>query len=692
MPLTTRSIRSIGSWAGISSALLLTVPVAAAGTVPAVALQDVVVRSQRLVPVGEVTSASEGTVPTEQLESRPILRPAEILEAIPGLVVTQHSGDGKANQYFLRGFNLDHGTDFASRVDGIPVNMPTHAHGQGYSDLNFLIPELVDHVEYRKGTYYPEEGNFSAAGSADVEYRRRLDAPFVSLAAGQGGYSRAVAAAAPAVGDGTLLTAAEYMHNDGPWELPEAYRKLAALLRYGVGDPSTGHGVEAQAYDAHWRASDQIPLRAVVAGLIGRFGAVDPTDGGATRRYALSADWWGPAGGGRVKTNAYAIDYRLELVSNFTYYLDPSHGDQFEQSDARRVWGADVEYVRPSGLLGHAAELSLGSQFRFDDISPVGLYRTEQGVRYATLREDRVRQSSTSLYAGERIHWTAWLRSDLGIRADRFTFRVQSNLPLNSGAAAATIASPKLSIAFGPWAGTEYFLNLGDGFHSNDARGTTTRVDPADGRTPVAAVRPLVRAVGAEAGMRSAVVSGLQLALSWWTLRLDSELVYSGDGGTTEPSRASRRTGVELGLNYTPREWLAADADLAWTRARYLAADPAGDRIPNALQVVASVGVTVKRASGWFGSARLRYFGPAPLVSDDSVRSDATALVNLSVGYHVSSATSVVASVFNLLDRTANDISYFYASRLRGEGAPIDDIHFHPLEPRTLRCSLTTRF
>ena len=693
--MSLRSTRSPLLQCGAFVAFAVTplwVPSLVTAGVPAINLEEIVVHAQRLELIGEVVSASQGTVLAEQIENRPILRPGEVLEAIPGLVVTQHSGDGKANQYFLRGFNLDHGTDFATRVDGMPVNMPTHAHGQGYTDLNFLIPELVDHVEYRKGTYYAEEGNFSAAGSADVHYRKRLDAPFLELSVGQDHFDRIVAGASPIVADGTLLMAAEYFHNDGPWDLPEGYQKLGGLLKFSHGDAEHGYGVEAQGYDGHWRSTDQIPLRAVTAGLIDRFGAIDPTDRGRTHRYSVSGDWRAPLAGGQLKANAYAIDYQLDLISNFTYYTDPLHGDQFQQSDSRHGFGTAITFTHPLSVAGHPGDFSSAIQVRQDDIRPVGLYRTENAVRYATVREDQVRQTSVGMYVSESVRWTPWLRSDVGARLDQFKFKVDSTLAANSGTASASIASPKLTFAFGPWDRTEYFLNFGRGFHSNDARGTTIHVDPNDGVTPVAPVSPLVRAVGEEVGLRSAIIPNVQLAASWWTLQLDSELLFSGDGGTTEPSRASRRTGVELGAYYTPVDWLVADADLSWTRARFTDSSPIGDRIPNALQSVVSMGVTVNRDHGWYGSLRVRYFGPAPLIEDNSARSGSTLVVNASAGYHFSKSLSLVATVFNLFDRHDNDITYFYDSQLRTESAPVSDIHFHPVEPRTLRVALTTRF
>jgi outer membrane cobalamin receptor len=664
-----------------------------AGGIPGSKLDEVVVTAQRDQLIGVADSASEGTVLSEQLANRPVLRPGEVLEVVPGLIVTQHSGDGKANQYFLRGFNLDHGTDFATRVDGIPVNMPTHAHGQGYSDLNFMIPELVESVGYKKGTYYADEGNFSAAGAADIRYKRKLDAGFmISLAGGQDGYDRALIGSSSQLAGGDLLFGAEYSNNDGPWNLKEGYRKLSGLVKYTHDLDGGGFSIAAMGYDGHWHSTDQIPLRVVQSGEISRFGAIDPTDGGKTHRYSLSGDWWQHAGAGEIKANVYAMDYQLDLISNFTYALDQIHGDQFEQFDKRHVFGGTLSYEQPLPLFGLEGTFTSGVQVRYDDISPVGLYHTEDRVRYATVRQDEVKQGSYSVYASEELRWAPWFRSTLGARFDYFNFDVDSSLAVNSGHTDDSIASPKLALVFGPWARTEYFIDFGEGFHSNDARGTTITVDPNDGVTPVDKVDPLVRAVGAEVGFRTALIPKVQLSASLWTLKLDSELLFTGDGGTTEPSRATKRTGIELGAYYTPMSKVVIDADLAYSHARFTQFDLAGDYIPNAVEKVASIGVTYNNPTGFFGGARLRYFGPAPLIEDNSVRSKSTMLVNVEGGYQFTRSLSVLLSVFNVFDRQDNDITYFYESQLPGEAAPVSDIHFHPVESRTVRGAVTMKF
>ena len=659
---------------------------------PGKLIDEVTITARRVESLAHADSASVGTVLAAQLENRPILRTGEVLEVVPGLVVTQHSGDGKANQYFLRGFNLDHGTDLASRVDGLPVNMPTHGHGQGYSDINFLIPELVDRIDYKKGTYYADEGNFSAAGAVDLSYARRLDKSIAVLGGGEEGYRRALLAVSPEVQGGDLLVGLDYQHNDGPWDLKEGFRKVNGLFKFTHGDRDGGFGITAMGYDGKWQSTDQIPLRAVADGGLSRFGNIDPTDGGETHRYSLSADWWTRAGEGEVRALAYAMDYRLDLISNFTYFTNTQDGDQFEQFDDRRVFGGSVRYTLPMALGGFETELATGADIRHDDIAPVGLYHTSEGRRLSTVREDEVRQTSYSAFISDGIAWTPKFRTTLGLRADYFQFDVDSSLSANSGSASDSIVSPKLTMVFGPRAGTELFLNLGEGFHSNDARGTTITVDPTDGVTPAERVNPLVKARGGEVGFRTSPLAGLQLAGSVWALNLDSELLFVGDGGTTEPSRESERRGVELAAYYTAADWMIVDADIAWSRARFGDDDPAGDRIPNAVDRVASLGVTFNRPSGWSGGARLRYLGPAALIEDNSVRSSSTTLVNLEAGYRFTQNVKASVVMLNAFDRRANDITYFYESQLRGEAEPVEDIHFHPVEPRTLRASVSVRF
>ena len=684
-----QSVRMLGYLSALGA--LSHCPNIFAGGIPGKVLEEVVVSAQRRELMGEISSASQGTVLDEQFENRPAMRTAEILEVVPGLIVTQHSGDGKANQYFLRGFNLDHGTDFATRVDGLPVNMSTHAHGQGYSDLNFLIPELVERVEYKKGTYYAEEGDFSAAGAADIRYQRRLDKSFVLASIGAEGHRRTVLATSPKVAGHDLMVALQYAQSDGPWIMPDEFEKKGGLIKLTHGDSKDGYSVEAMGYSGEWRATDQIPERALQLGALDRYGNIDPTDGGNTHRYSVSAERWTELGPGDLRANVYALDYGVELNSNFTYFTDPEHGDQFQQSEDRRTYGSTIAYTQPLSLFGRASTLKTGAQIRYDDIGPIGLYGTTGRVRWKTVREDEITQTLYGGYIADNMRLASWLQAELGMRVDAVRFDVQSNLAANSGGANDSIASPKLALVFGPWNRTEYFLNAGRGFHSNDARGATMKIDPADGVTPTESVRPLVRATGAEIGLRTAAIPNLQLAASLWMLKLDSELTLAADASEIVPSGGTRRSGLELGAYYRPTAWLLVDADVAWTRARYID-DPEGRFIPNALERVASIGLTANRKLGWYGGARLRYFGAAPISQDNFVRSRASLQVHAEGGYHFNSTFSVDVGVFNLLNRRDADVSYFYPSQLANESEPVDDVHLHPSGPRTVRFTATARF
>ena len=644
--------------------------------------------------VGTSDAASEGSIHSKLIESRPVLRPGEVLEFVPGLIVTQHSGDGKANQYFLRGFNLDHGTDFATVLDGMPINMRTHAHGQGYTDLNFVIPELITRIDYRKGTYYAEEGDFASAGAVHLRLTNRLDRALASVTTGEHQYARGVYANSTALGLGALLYGIEAGYNNGPWDNPEHSRRTSGLLRYSQGEPGNGFSITAMGYDAKWRSTDQIPLRAVDSGLINRFGAIDPSDGGKSSRYSLSFDGAQANRFGVFRANAYAIASRLNLISNFTFFLnDPENGDQFEQFESRKLYGLNVSQSLLGKLAGFDMENTVGLQTRYDKLDPIAIYHDVARERIGTTRQDRVKEASAGIYAENKIRWTDWFRSIVGVRYDAYRFDVvSSDTPVNSGKVNAHLASPKLSLIFGPWAKTEFFANYGEGFHSNDARGVTATVSPSDG-SPIDRAIPLAKTRGAEIGARTGIIPGLQSSLALWRLALASELVFSGDAGDTVASRASRRQGIEFNNHYIALPWLMFDLDLAISRSRFTQDDPIGNFIPGSIEKVASFGISVIDRGPWFGHFQVRYFGPRPLIENNGVRSQSTTLASARIGYSVGKNVKVALDVFNLFDRKASDIDYFYTSRLRGEPAGgVDDVHFHPVEPRTGRVSVTARF
>ena len=656
------------------------------------AIQTVTVAGNYDNAIGTSNAASQGSVTANLIGNRPALRTGELLEFVPGMIVTQHSGDGKANQYFLRGFNLDHGTDFATYVDGMPVNMRSHAHGQGYSDLNFLMPELVQRIDYKKGPYFADEGDFASAGAAHIRLVDKLPQGIASMSLGRYGYQRAVLANSLAAANGTLLYGLELNRNNGPWDTPENVRKYSVILRYSQGTQDDGFNITAMAYKNSWNSTDQVPLRAVQSGLIDRFGAIDSTDGGQTSRYSLSYSMRKRTQDSLFEMDAYAVQSSLDLFSNFTYFLDnPDGGDQFNQSERRRMLGFNMSKSWFSNIGGLDMRNKVGLQTRYDNVSPVGIYNTIAQQRISTIRQDEVKEASAGLYAENTIQWLPKLRSIAGVRYDAYHFNVNSSIQGDSGKVNDHIVSPKLSLIFGPWDKTEYFANYGSGFHSNDARGTTqTRLPDGGASTPVT---PLVKTKGGELGMRTEIIPGLQSSLALWRLDIDSELLFVGDAGETEPSRASRRTGIEWNNHYIAAPWLLLDLDLAASRARYTQYDPVGAYIPGSIDRVASFGVTITDIGRWYGGFDLRYFGPRPLIEDNSVRSSSTTLAYARIGYKISPKTKLTLDVFNLFDKQASDIDYYYQSRLKGESADgVNDVHFHPVEPRTMRLTLVHNF
>ncbi len=656
----------------------------------ALQLDRITVVGRRLNLVGEAISASEGSVGPDEIDARPRLRSGDLLEFVPGLVATQHSGSGKANQYFLRGFNLDHGTDFATFVDAMPVNMRTHGHGQGYTDLNFLIPEAVEELDYRKGTYYADVGDFSSAGSARFRLADTLPRSLAEGAVGEEGYLRGVVLDSIDAGAGSFLYGTELQRYDGPWtNIEEDVEKINLMLKYSaeIGD---GRGaLTFLGYDNQWNSPDQIQQRAVDQGLIDDLGSLDTTVGGESSRYSLSADWTGAAFGGQFAASAYAIDYDLSLFSNFTYFLDdPVDGDQFRQLDDRRIYGFALSQQWEAGR----SRWRVGAEGRFDDIDRVGLFRTRARQPVSTVREDAVEERSLGVFAAGEFRFTDALRGYAGQRHDRYDFDVDArSLPVNSGTTDDSATSLKASLAWKPIDPLELYASYGQGFHSNDARGTTISIDPVSGE-PVDPVDPLVDSEGYELGARLYYSDRLHATAAVWRLDLDSELLFVGDAGTTEGSRPSRRDGIEVGLYWFGSRYFEGDFEASYTDAAFTDEDPAGAEIPGSIPLVVSAGLTGRLDSGWFATLRLRHFGSFPLIEDDSVESDGSTLVNLRIGKDWD-RLGLSLDVLNLLDSDDHDIDYFYASRLPGEPADgVEDIHFHIFEPRTLRLTLRCSF
>ncbi len=649
---------------------------------------EIVVYGRALAQIGKATSGSEGVVGYKDFADKPLSRVGELVENVPGVIATQHSGTGKANQYFLRGFNLDHGTDFAGFVDGVPINFRGHGHGHGYLDLNFLIPEMVERIDYRKGPYFADVGDFSAAGTVKFTTVDRLARPLIEATVGSFGYYRALAAGSTPLASGDLLVALDGTRSNGPWKRNEDLKKINGLVKYSSGTRAHGWNLGLTAYHATWNSTDQVPQRAIDSGLIDRFGYIDPFLGGTTTRLGITAN----GHFGSTQVSAYAVHYRFGLTSNFTYFLnDPINGDEFKQRDQRELLGGSFRHERPLTVAAIPVTLTVGGETRWDHIGKVGLYGSIEGRTSTVVREDKVDEYSGALYVDAMAQLTGTLRATVGLRGDLYGYDVKARTQrANSGTGSDAILSPKLALAWRAARHVELYANYGESFHSNDVRGASIRVDPLTG-DPVEQVPVLVKARGAELGGRIELPR-FTASLVVFRLRLGSELVFVGDGGGTEPNAASRRLGTEATMFWRPTDRLTLDASAALTRARFRGVASGEERIPNSVGNVVSAGAAYNAGHGFSASLRLRHFGAAPLIEDGSETSKPTTLVNLG-GYYRRGRAKLGLDILNLLGSKDADITYFYASRLRGEPAEgVEDYHLHPVEPRQVRASWSLTF
>ncbi len=689
---------------------------AAGSTNEPILLPPTIVTGRQDSMLGIADSAGEGTTGAAQLAARPILRSGEILETVPGVIITQHAGGGKANQYFLRGFNLDHGTDFAVFLDGMPLNLPSHAHGEGYADMNTVIPEFVQRVDYEKGPYYADVGNYGSAGAAHLVFYQDLPQNFATVEVGGYGFARGVFGISQKAGPGTLLYGGEAYHDDGPWDRPDDYQKFNGIVTYTQGDERNGFSFTGRGYHGKWYSSDQVPAS---FGAMDFFGTLNPSDGGDSGRCSLQAEWHRQDDRSETKVVAYGFYYNLDLFSDFTYFLtDTNRGDQFEQDDRRWVSGVDARQTISSHWFGREVENTFGLQVRNDWINN-GLYQTENRVRVdkldsesgmplpAVTQADRFTDTQAGAYAQSRIQWAEKFRSVVGVRGDLDYFDVTSlSTPANSGTSMAMLPSPKISLAFGPWKRTEVYLQGGYSFHSNDGRGTTQTVEPVSAEnpapgTPAKTIPGLIQTKGAEVGLRTLALPHLQSTVSLWYLRSDSELMQSGDtGGTVASEQPSDRYGVEWANFYSLTEHLAVDFDWADSIARFTSVDAddaapgsaGGTHVPEAVGLVVSSGLTLRDWHGFSGSLRLRYFGPRDLTSEGAYQSDETLLLNAEAGYQLNKTWRISAEILNLLDRRDHDVEYAYESRVSPTAASMFQVVFHPVEPIQVRFALTAHF
>jgi len=652
-------------------------------------LSTVVVTAERRELIGTTSTASEGIVVNDELALTPAYRPGQLLETVPGLQVTSHSGEGKANQYMMRGYNLDHGTDLAVSVDGMPVNNPTHAHGQGYTDLNFMIPELATNIKFTKGTYYANQGDFASVGSVRLSYLNQIENQ-INVTGGNLGFERVLAAGTV----GNVLGALELQHYNGPWDNADDQRKVNAVLRYS----NNGFSLTGMFYHGLWNATTDQPVRAITAGLIGRFGTLDPTDGGRAQRWSLSSQYHAAVGDGELEANAYVVNTQLTLWNNFTHFLtDPVNGDQEAQTENRYITGGGVSYQLPVQVAGVTTEWLSGARLRYDinDLSRVPtrgravLTADENPLDFS--ETDHVHLINLSAYTQATTHWTPWFRSVVGMRED-YIHGIDSGT--NSGTAGQALLQPKVSLILTPAETTELYLSWGRGFHSDDLRGVTQAAATGQSGAPL-----IARQKGEELGVRQQLAGGkVAVTLAVFSLDAESETTYDPDAGEDGAGPASRRYGFEVNLTYQALRWLELYASYSGNHARFTTdfddgTGHVGRYLPNAPFATGSFNIYVKNLGAWSGGLEYRYLGREPLSADNEIQSGGYGELNADVKYAFATDWSAGLGVYNILNRHSNAAEFWYIDRLPGEPADgVPDLHVHPLEPLAVRLTLSKTF
>jgi hypothetical protein len=645
-------------------------------------------------------AASRIEVGRRELELRPRLRPGDILEAVPGLFAVQHAGGGKANQYFLRGFDADHGTDVAFSVDGVPVNMVSHGHGQGFSDFHFLIPELVVGLEGYKGPYYAALGDFATAGAVNLRLVEKFDESYAQLGVGQYGILRGLVVESPELGDTwRVVAAAELAQDQGPFQNPEQLKRLNLFLRV-THDLGAASKVQLtwMSYGSSWNGSGQIPARAVCgegeAGnpppsaygqpCLDHFGAVDPTEGGSTQRHqaqlAFSTTWQDAD----FSAMAYFVKYDFKLWSNFTFFAgDATNGDQIEQNDDRLVGGFDARYRKHYHYHGGQFTTTIGAQVRFDSIDNA-LYHDRARERLATTGKDHVSEGETALYVEEDLRVRRWLRFIVGGRAQRVDVNVDDLAEdtahlgnASSGARGAMMFLPKAMAVVSPVEALDLFASWGVGFHSNDARGAVRAAAPATLMT---------KAVGYEAGARVKPIKDLELSAAGFLLDLDSELVWSGDAGTTEPAARSRRYGLELTGRYHYKNWLFADVAATFTHAAYRAdAGNGGGAVALAPTRTFGAGVGARPTFGDFtpfADVRIKSIASRPATADGSLTAEGFTVIDANAGLRWK-RFEVGLDLQNLTNARWREVQFATETRLRYEPRAVTGLTYSPGWPFT---------
>ena len=700
-------------------------------------LQEITVTAERLELLGTAASASEGVVADQELQLTPAYRPGQMLETVPGLIVTLHSGEGKANQFLMRGYNLDHGTDLAIYVDAMPINQPTHAHGQGYTDLNFMIPELAEGLSYTKGPYYANVGDFGAVGSVRASYRDTI-ADQVSASVGTLDYQRIFTAGSEALGDGHLLAAAEVQHYDGPFENPDDARRENAVLRYSEGDEHNGYSVTGMFYDQLWNNTTDMPIRAITEGLVrNRFGTLDPTDGGRAQRASLSVQYHETLGDGQFSASSCFIYNQLHLYNDFTHFLvDPVHGDQEDQFENRRVLGGAANYTLPVPLGAIENDISVGILTRYDLLG-VGRLPSEERVPLAPQNDPPAFSNSDQVYlfAGAAHlqatpHWTSTLRSVLGVRddyqhgtdVDYLAALHEAAGYTNGGTAAQSLLQPKGSLIYTPNNYLEFYFAAGQGFHSADLRGVNQdrSVDLGLPNTPL-----LAKQDGEEVGVRAEIQRNIAFTLAVYNLWQQSETIIDPDVGADTAGPPSRRYGYEINLTYQIRRWLEFYGSFSGDHTRFThpfddGTGHLGHYITDAPLATGSAALYLTNLGRWSGGLNYRYLGNYPLSSGPCANSAAVhdfpgatscanaptapgqvngkgfGELNADIHYALPSGWITSVGIYNLLNTHAAAAEFWYVDRLNSE---IDtypdgraDVHEHPLEPIMARFTISKQF
>jgi len=701
-------------------------------------LDEITVTARRIDLIGKASSASEGVVADEEIQLAPAYRPGQLLETVPGLIVTLHSGEGKANQYLLRGYNLDHGTDLETNVDDMPVNQPSHAHGQGYTDLNFMIPELTNGVTYTKGPYYPYIGDFGAVGSVHVSYRNTIEDQ-VSATAGMYNFQRILAAGSTALASGNLLTAVEVQHYDGPFVRPDDARKENFVLRYSGGDEQNGYSATAMYYHQIWNNTTDIPLRAITEGLVpNRFGTLDPSDGGHSQRASLSLEYHARLADGVLTASGFLEYSQLHIFNDFTHYLfNPVQGDQEDQFENRRVGGGAANYEMPLSIGTIQNEINVGVLTRYDSLGVGRAPSIDQAPQTTGIDpvsfsdDDRVRLFAGGAYLQATTRWTSFFRSVIGVRGD---YQHGTDLDYlaalhetagysNGGTAAQSLVQPKGSLIFTPADYLEFYLSAGRGFHSADLRGVNQDVSVDLG---LPHTNLLSKQEGQEVGMRAAVGRDLTFTFAVYNLWQQSETIIDPDVGADTAGPPSRRYGYELNVTYQLNRYLEFYGSYSGDHTRFThpfddGTGHLGDFITDAPVATGSLALYLKDLGRWSGGMNVRYLGNYPLSSGPCVDSAAvhdfpgvatscanapTALgqvngkgfaeVNLDAHYAFPGGWSASVGVYNLLNTHAAAAQFWYVDRLQNEvGAYPDgraDVHEHPLEPIMARFTITKKF